>query len=186
MLNTLFKYHLRVCLSIFYKARPNCRFHFNKASILGFATEQVEENMSKQAKPRNVATSLNRAKVEYLSSIVFHTVLVAKKYVSRTVWNTIDDRYSIWRTKLEYLSSIVFHTVLVEENMSKQAKPRNVATSLNRAKLEYLSSTIFNTVLVAKQYVSMTLWNTIDERYSIWRTKLEYLSSIVFNCPSGK
>ena len=66
-------------------------------------------NMSKQAKPRNVATLLTRAKLEYLSSIVFHIVLVAKKYVSRTVWNTIDDRYSIWRTKLEYLSAIVFH-----------------------------------------------------------------------------
>ena len=33
--------------------------------------------MSKQAKPRNVATLLNRAKLGYLSSIVFHTVLVA-------------------------------------------------------------------------------------------------------------
>ena len=39
--------------------------------------------------------------------------------------------------KLDYLSSIVFHTVLVTgEYMSKQAKPRNVATLLNRAKLE--------------------------------------------------
>ena len=50
--------------------------------------------MSKQAKPRNVATLLNRAKLEYLSSIVFHTVLVARECVLRTVWNTIDDRYS--------------------------------------------------------------------------------------------
>ena len=54
--------------------------------------------MSKQAKPRNVATLLNRAKLEYLSSIVFHTVLVAGEYVysvaTRTVWNSIDDRYS--------------------------------------------------------------------------------------------
>ena len=29
--------------------------------------------MSKQAKPRNVTTLLKRAKLEYLSSIVFHT-----------------------------------------------------------------------------------------------------------------
>ena len=48
--------------------------------------------MPKQAKPTNVATLLNRAKLEYLSSIVSHTVLVAKKYVSRTVCNTIDER----------------------------------------------------------------------------------------------
>ena len=40
-----------------------------------------QENMSKQAKPRNVATLLNRAKLEFLSSIVFHTVLVAGEYV---------------------------------------------------------------------------------------------------------
>ena len=138
-------------------------------------------NMPKQGKPTNVATLLNRAKLEYLSSIVFHTVLVAKKYVSRTVWNTIDDRYSIWRTKLEYLSSIVFHTVLVARNMPKQGKPTNVATLLNRAKLEYLASIVFHTVLVAKKYVSRTVWNTIDDRYSIRRTKLEYLSSIVFH-----
>ena len=50
--------------------------------------------MSKQAKPRNVATLLNRAKLDYLSSIVFHTVLVARECVRRTVWNTIDDGYS--------------------------------------------------------------------------------------------
>ena len=62
--------------------------------------------MSKQAKPRNVATLLNRAKLgnvatllnraklEYLSSIVFHTVLRTHSLATRTVWNTIDDRYS--------------------------------------------------------------------------------------------
>ena len=61
--------------------------------------------MSKQAKPRNVATLLNRAKLrnvatllnraklEYLSSIVIHTVLRTHSLATRTVWNTIDDRY---------------------------------------------------------------------------------------------
>ena len=34
-----------------------------------------------KANQRNVATLLNRAKLEYLSSIVFHTVLVAREYV---------------------------------------------------------------------------------------------------------
>ena len=32
--------------------------------------------------------------MEYLSSIVFHTVRVAYNYINRTVWNTIDDTYS--------------------------------------------------------------------------------------------
>ena len=66
----------------------------------------MQENMSKQAMPRNVATLLNRArlrnvatllnraKLEYLSSIVFHTVLRTHSLATRTVWNTIDDRYS--------------------------------------------------------------------------------------------
>ena len=49
--------------------------------------------MSKQAKPRNVASLLNRGKLEYLS-LIFHTVLVVRECVLRTVWNTIDDRYS--------------------------------------------------------------------------------------------
>ena len=34
---------------------------------------------------------LNRAKLEYLSSIVFHTVLRTHSLATRTVWNTIDD-----------------------------------------------------------------------------------------------
>ena len=37
--------------------------------------------MSKQANPRNVATLLNRAELEYVSLIVFHTALVAREYV---------------------------------------------------------------------------------------------------------
>ena len=41
--------------------------------------------MSKQAKPRNVATLLNRAKLEYLSLIVFHSVLVAREYTCMSV-----------------------------------------------------------------------------------------------------
>ena len=41
-----------------------------------------------------MATLLNRAKLEYPSSIVSHTVVVARECVRRTVWNTIDDRYS--------------------------------------------------------------------------------------------
>ena len=57
--------------------------------------------MSKQAKPRNVATLLNRAKLrnvatllnraklEYLSSVVFHTVLRTHSFATRTVWKTI-------------------------------------------------------------------------------------------------
>ena len=47
-----------------------------------------------RAKLRNVTTLLNRAKLEYLSSIVFHTVLRTYSLASRTVWITIDDRYS--------------------------------------------------------------------------------------------
>ena len=35
-----------------------------------------------------------QAELEYLSSIVFHTVLVARECVRKTVGNTIDDRYS--------------------------------------------------------------------------------------------
>ena len=32
--------------------------------------------------------------MEYLSSIVFHTVIRTYSLASRAVWNTIDDRYS--------------------------------------------------------------------------------------------
>ena len=49
--------------------------------------------MSKQAKPRNVVTLLNRAKLVYLSSIGFHIVLRTHCLATRTVWNIIDDRY---------------------------------------------------------------------------------------------
>ena len=59
-------------------------------------------------------------------------------YVRRTVWNTIDVRYSIWRLKLEYLSSILFHTVLVAR--------------------EYVKT--------SKTLATRTVWNTIDDNYS--------------------
>ena len=60
--------------------------------------------MPKQAEPRNVATLLNRAKMEYLSSIVFHTVLRTHSLATRTVWNTIDDRYP----SIALLSNVTF------------------------------------------------------------------------------
>ena len=75
------------------------------------------------AKPRNVATLLNRTKLEYLSSIVFHTVLVAREYV-KTSKTKKCRTLLIWRTKLEYLSSIVFHTVLVAREYVKTSKTK--------------------------------------------------------------
>ena len=54
------------------------------------------EQVSRLGKRRNVATLLNRAKLEYLSSTVFHTDLRTHSLATRTVWNTIDVRYSIF------------------------------------------------------------------------------------------
>ena len=78
--------------------------------------------MSKKAKPRNVATLLNRAKLEYLSSIVFHTVLVAKEYVKQAKPRNVATLLN--RAKLEYLSTIVFHTVLVATEYVKTSTPK--------------------------------------------------------------
>ena len=46
----------------------------------------------------------------YSSSIVFHTVRVVYSYVNRTMWNTIDDRYSI-------LSNSVYVYVISKETI---------------------------------------------------------------------
>ena len=62
--------------------------------------------------------------MEYLSSIVFHTVRVIYNYVDRTVWNTIDDTYSI-------LSNPVYVYVI-----SKRHKLRNVASFLYRERVD--------------------------------------------------
>ena len=78
--------------------------------------------MSKQATQRNVATLLNRAKLEYLSSIVFHIVLVAKEFVKQAKPRNVATLLN--RAKLEYLSSIVFHTVLVAKNYVKTSKTK--------------------------------------------------------------
>ena len=90
-----------------------------------------------------------------------------------TVWNTIDDRYSIFlyyvetkphiftfassedgfvtiqKTKLGYVSSIVFHTAILKI-FRKRRKSRSVASFLyrGRTKLENLSSIVFHTVLL--------------------------------------
>ena len=78
--------------------------------------------MSKQAKPRNVATLLNRAKLEYLSSIIFHIVLVAKEYVKTRKPRNVATLLN--RAKLDYLSSIVFHTALVAKEYVKTSKTK--------------------------------------------------------------
>ena len=101
--------------------------------------------MSKQAKPTNVTTLLKRAKIEYLSSIVFHTVLVASECVRKTMWNTIDDNYSSFALLSNVAKFLSF------------ALLSNVTTFLGIAcfdkKLENLSSIVFHTVLVAREYV---------------------------------
>ena len=106
--------------------------------------------MSRQAKPRNVATLLNRAKIEYLSSIVFRTVIVARECVRRTVWNTIDDRYS----SFALLSNVATFLVLlvltysfatrtvwntIDDRYSSFALLSNVATFLGFARFEIFS-----------------------------------------------
>ena len=78
--------------------------------------------MSNHAKPRNVATLLNRAKLEYLSSIVFHIVLVAKEYVKTSKSKKCDILLN--RAKLENLSSIVFHAALVAKEYVKTSKTK--------------------------------------------------------------
>ena len=59
------------------------------------------EMLSKGAKSRNVALFLYSGRTEYVSSIVFHTVILNKlskeaksRHFSMAVWNTIDDTYS--------------------------------------------------------------------------------------------
>ena len=73
--------------------------------------------MSKHAKPTNLATLLYRAKLEYLSSIVFHTILVAREYVKTCKTNKCG--FIAIRAKLENLSSIVVHTILVTREYAK-------------------------------------------------------------------
>ena len=66
----------------------------------------------KGAKARNVASFLYSGKMEYLSSIVFHTVILKCSENGQKLVNYASLLYR--RKKLEYLSSIVFHTVILE------------------------------------------------------------------------
>ena len=68
-----------------------------QCGILSMIRTPINPDLKKE-KSINVASFLYRGhlgtQMEYLSSIVFDTVRVAKNYVNRTVWNTIDDAYS--------------------------------------------------------------------------------------------
>ena len=113
--------------------------------------------MSKQAKPRNVATLLNRAKLEYLSSTLFHTVLVARECVLRTVWNTIDDRYS---------SFALFS---------------NVATFLSFALLR-MEPHFLVLLVLTYSLATRTVWNTIDDNYSSFALLSNVATFLGFAC----
>ena len=64
--------------------------------------------LSKGAKSRNVASFLYSGTTEYVSSIVFHTVILNK--LSKEAKIKKCGFVTILRTKLEFVSSIVFHT----------------------------------------------------------------------------
>ena len=77
-----------------------------------------------------MALFLYSGKMEYLSSIVFHTVILkmlSKEAKSRNVASFL------YSGTTEYVSSIVFHTVILNK-LSKEAKSRNVASLLYRGK----------------------------------------------------
>ena len=64
--------------------------------------------LSKGAQSRNVASFLYSGTTEYVSSIVFLTVILNK--LSKETKIKKCGFVTILRTKLEYVSSIVFHT----------------------------------------------------------------------------
>ena len=83
--------------------------------------------------------------MEYLSSIVFHTVILKMLLKEAKSRNVASFLYS---GIMENLSSIVFHTV-IQIMLSREKKSRNVATSLYRIQnWEYESSTLFHTVML--------------------------------------
>ena len=63
-----------------------------------------------------------RTKLDYLSSIVFHTVLNAREYVKTT--NPRNVATLLKRAKLEYLSLIEFHNALVARDCVKRSKTK--------------------------------------------------------------
>ena len=81
--------------------------------------------------------------MEYLPSIVYHTVILkmhSKEAKSRNVASFL------YSGTMEYVSSIVFHTVILNK-LSKEAKSRNVD------KMEYVSSIVFHTA-----FQSILVW----------------------------
>ena len=100
--------------------------------------------LSKGDKSRNVASFLYSGKMEYLSSIVFHTVILKMLLKEAKSRNVASFLYS---GIMENLSSIVFHSV-IQIMLSRETKSRNVASFLYRIQnWEYVSSTLFHTVM---------------------------------------
>ena len=68
----------------------------------------------------DVLFTIKKTELEYVSSIVFHTV-IRKIFQKRRKSRNVASFLYRGRTKLENLSSIVFHTVLLK-NLSNMAK----------------------------------------------------------------
>ena len=86
-------------------------------------------------------------KMEYVSSLVFHTAIL-KFFQKRRKSRNVASFLHRGRTKLENLSSIVFHTVLLKKlyNMAKIKKCDFISVFIQ--KLEYLLSIVFHTAIV--------------------------------------
>ena len=84
----------------------------NGVSIIDSIQHCLTENALKTGKIVNYASFLyRRKKLEYLSSLVFHTVILKCSEKGAKARNVASFLYS---GKMEYLSSIVFHTVILK------------------------------------------------------------------------
>ena len=147
-----------------YKARPLRRSHYNKASILGFATEQFIRSprwiiiLSKYCIPISEKTQ-NRTKnsifCRFFSFDDFkrHFYRIVKtNYLTVPIGRPVLVKLMVAFLSIRSLITLVFPVLHNRIEYSSWYKMRTCC-SVWRTKQDYLSSKVFHTVLVAREYV---------------------------------
>ena len=148
-----------------YKARPLRRSHYNKASILGFATEHFIRSprwiiiLSKYCIPISKKTQ-NMTKTSIFcrffsfddSKRHFYRI-VKTNYLTVPLGRLVLVKLMVAFLSIRSLIILVFPVLHNRIEYSSWYKMRTMSFCIWRKKLDYLSSIVFHTVLVAREYV---------------------------------
>ena len=120
--------------------------------------------------------------MEYLSSIVFHNVILTYCLATRTVLNIVDDKYSSFALLSDVATFLGFACFYIFSSTRTVWNTIDDKYSSFVLHMEYLSSIVFHTVLLTYFLATRTVWNTIDDKYSTFALLSDVATFLGFAC----